>query len=127
KQLFNIKWITSCSATNLFNECLRKLRLFSINTPELEQYQLLDLFCWQIGQWDFGEMEKLADARSKHCFQLGRAIGDRDQDREIRNLPADHFQQIMRERIEPVTIFQHQQEWHRTSTFPQTVDQQRFQ
>src|SRR5262249_32039982 len=67
-----------------------------------------------------------ADPGSQDSIQLGRAIRDDHQHREVEDRSADHFHQIMRERVQPVTIFQNEQQGQGTRSVTQAVHQERL-
>src|SRR5687768_18415683 len=110
EQLLNIEWITFRPFADLFDQCLREFDLFPVDLPELERNQLLYLLCRKIGQRDLGDRVKLGDAWSKMSIVFRWRVGDRDQDCELDTRPDDPFEQIMRERVEHVTLLQDEQQ-----------------
>ena len=127
EQFLEIERIALRAGDESFDQCLRRYQPRAEQVLQFPRDKVFGFRRGQTRQRQFSKVRQLSQPQPGGKIGFRRPIGEEEQHRQIDNDPGDDLEQIVRERVKPVTILQDQQNGRSRSAVPQAIGQQSFQ
>jgi hypothetical protein len=109
--LFDVKRITLRPCRDEIDKNRRNVDVCTEHQCELRTDQRCRVLAIELVERDFVEVRQIFHAEP--APDLGAwTVGEHDQHAETRERSGDHFEQIARQRVEPVAVFEHDDQRH---------------